>query len=312
MFSVKAIHTDKRQGMLYHLKKDRSLYIMLLPVIAGFFIFQYIPIINSFLIGFVKYDITKNMLESKWVGFQNFYYFFKDPYFFRLLRNTLLIGLYKLLWGFPAPIILALLLNELSGRYFKRIVQSITYLPHFISMVVIVGILYSVFGYDGIINNLFNSLGIENVRFVDNTAWFRTLYVGSGIWHSIGWSSIVYMAAIAGINNELYEAAVVDGAGRWRQMINITLPGIAPAVTILLIMNVGNIIDVGFEKVFLMYSPLTYEVSDILKTYAYRRGIIGADFGYAGAVDLFNSVISLILVSIANYTSRKVSETSLF
>ncbi len=298
---------------IYHsLRRDGGLYVMLLPVIAGFIIFQYIPMVNNFFIGFVKYDLMKGMWGSKWVGLRYFKQFFNDPFFFRLIKNTFLLGFYGLVWGFPAPIVLALLFNELRSHPFKRFVQSVCYLPHFISTVVIVGILYKIFGHFGVVNDFLLFLGFDRVKFVGNPAWFRTLYIGSGIWQSVGWGTIIYMAAIAGINLELYEAAIIDGANRRRQVVHITLPGMAPAITILLIVNVSKIISVGFQKVYLMYSPVVYQVADVIKTYVYRRGIEGMDFSYAGAVDFFSSVVSVLLIWIANWASRRLSETSFF
>lgn len=310
--ALNIIDKKHKKGLIYHIKKDYNLYLMILPVLITFFLFEHFPIIYNLFIGFIKYDLVDGLRGSTWVGFQNFRYFFQDPFFFRLIRNTFLVGTYSLLWGFPAPIIFALLLNEFEDGLFKRFTQSISYLPHFISTVVIVGILYDMFGFQGTINTIIADLGFEKIMFIDNPNWFRTLYVGSGVWRSVGWSSIVYMAAISGISPELYEAAIIDGAGRWKQTIYVTIPGILPSITILLIINMGRVMKVGFQKIFLMYSPLTYEVADVLQTYVYRRGIIGADFGYAGAVDFFNALIALILVVSANQISKKVSGTSFF
>jgi len=292
------------------IEKDYQLYLMLLPAIVGFIIFHYIPIINSLLIGFVKYDILNGFWGSKWVGFKYFNQFFSDIYFFRLIRNTFLLGFFGLIWGTPPPIILALLFNEIRNRHFKKITQSISYLPHFISTVVIIGILNTIFGYDGIVNFLLAKFGFEPVGFISFTKWFRTLYIGSSIWQSVGWGAILYIASLNGVDVELYDAAVIDGAGRWHKNVHINLPAIAPTFIILLILNVGSIINVGFEKVYLMYSPPIYEVADVISTYVYRRGIQDMDYGYAGAVSLFNSAVSIVLLVTSNFVCRKTTEGS--
>ncbi len=294
------------------LKRDYNLYIMLIPGIIGFILFQYIPIINGIFIGLVDYDFVDGMWKSPWVGLKYIIQFIEDPFFYRLIRNTFLLGLYGLLWGFPASIILALMINEIRNKFFKKITQSLSYLPYFLSIVVVVGILYELFGYSGIINSAIASLGGEPVKFIGNPSWFRTLYIGSGIWQGVGWGSILYLAALSGIEVQLYEAAYIDGASRWQQMRHITLPGIKPTIITLLIINIGSILGVGFEKVFLMYSPTTYSVADVISTYVYRRGIVGFDYSYGGAVSLFNSVISIILISAANFICKKYSDSSIW
>jgi putative aldouronate transport system permease protein len=302
----------KKKNFMHYIRKDSNLYLMLLPGIVGFLIFQYIPIINNIFIGFVEYDLMKGVWGSKFVGLKYFIQFFEDPFFGRLLKNTVFLGLFSLLWGFPAPILLALLLNEIKGSWFKRITQSVSYLPYFISTVVIVGITYTIFGSYGVINTILQTTGLKAVSFIGNSAWFRTLYIGTGIWQGIGWSSIIYLAAMSGINHEIYEAAIIDGANRFRQAFHVTLPGILPSITILFILAIGNIINIGFEKVYLMYSPDIYDVADVIQTYVFRRGIEGMDFSYGGAVSFFNTTISLILIFITNYICKKISETSLF
>jgi putative aldouronate transport system permease protein len=280
---------------------------MLLPSLIGFLVFQYIPIINGAFIGFVQYDLVDGMWSSPFVGFKYFAAFLKDPFFFRLIRNTFLLGFYGLIWGFPAPIVLALMINEIRRERFKKIVQTLTYLPYFISIVVVIGIMYNLLGYQGVINTLLSRFGAGPVNFIGSPSWFRFLYIGSGIWQGAGWSSIIYLAALTGIDAELYEAARIDGANRWRQMVHISLPGIIPTIRVLLILSIGGMIGIGFEKVYLMYSPPVYEVADVISTYVYRRGIEGLDYSYGGAVSLFNSAISLLLLFIANRASRKVS-----
>ena len=298
--------------LVFYLRRDKHLYLMLIPALAAFIIFRYIPIINGFLIPFVDYNLVDGVSGSPWVGFKWFRQFVQDPFFFRLLRNTVLLGLYSLLFGFPGPIILALLFNELRMGIFKRIAQTISYLPHFIAIVVIVGIIYKLFGSEGVVNTIIRSLGAESINFMGSPGWFRPLYIGSGVWQGIGWGTIIYLAALSGVNPELYESAFIDGANRWQQALFITLPGIMPTISILLILAVANVIDVSFEKVFLMYNPGIYETADVIETYVYRRGIVGMDFAYAQAVSLFKSAFAILLLVMANYVSRKTSETSLW
>ncbi len=239
--------------------------------------------------------------------------FFASPYAFRVIRNTLVINLMDLVFGFPVPIIFALLLNEVRNNKVKRTIQTFTYLPHFISVVVVVGMMNILLSpTDGLVNKLIVGLGGNSINFLVDVKWFRWLYVLSNIWQNFGWDSIIYFAAIAGINAEIYEAAMVDGAGRWKKMIYITLPSIVPTVIILLIMRIGWLLSVGFEKVLLMYNEATYEVADVISTYIYRASLLNADFSYGTAIGLFNCVISLVLVLGANWVSRRFSETSLF
>ena len=301
-----------RGGTWRRLVKYRALYAMALPVLALFAVFELVPLLNNFLIGFVEYNLMGGVWKSPWVGLANFKAFFDDPFFIRLLRNTFLIGFYTLLVGFPAPILLALLFNEIRSLWFKKLAQTISYLPHFISTVVLVGFINSLFSSVGSVNLLLAKLGLPSVHFLGNPAWFRPLYIGSEVWAGIGWGTILYLAAIAGVNPELYEAAYMDGANRFRQALHVTLPCIAPTITILLILSVGNILKVGFQKVFLMQNDAILEVADVFKTYIYRRGIRGMEYGFAGAVGFFDSCVSLALIVIANFISRRVSESSLF
>ncbi|NLC67568.1 MAG: sugar ABC transporter permease [Clostridiaceae bacterium] len=285
---------------------------MLLPALVGFIIFQYIPSIGGFFVAFTNYNLVDGFFKSPFVGFKWFIQFVKDPFFFRLIRNTLLIGIYGFLWGYPAPIILALLMNEIKNKFFKRLTQTITYLPHFISTVIVVGMLYNFFGYTGLVNQVLKCLGMKSVAFVGNAKWFRTLYIGSGIWQGVGWGTILYLATLSGIDPQLYEAAIIDGAGRFKQALHVTLPGMAPVIVVTIILSVSGLLNVGFEKVYLMYSPAIYDVADVIATYVYRRGIEGMDFSFGGAVGLFNSFVSLVLLLMANYISRQVSENSLW
>jgi putative aldouronate transport system permease protein len=223
-----------------------------------------------------------------------------------------LINFYQLIFGFPAPIILALLMNEIKNKFFKKTIQTITYLPHFVSTVVICGMIIDFFAQNGLINDLIASFGGPRTLFLVEAGWFRSIYVGTGIWQGVGWGSIIYLAALTAIDTELYEAVTIDGAGRWKQFVHITLPGIAPTIVILLIMNIGRMMSEGFEKIILLYNPSTYETADIISSYVYRRGLVEANYGFSAAVGLFNTLVNLILIVAANYTSRKVNETSLW
>ncbi len=293
------------------LRRNRSAYFMLLPVVAYYLLFHYGPMYGA-IIAFQDFNPMKGILNSPWVGFENFRDFFSSVYFWRLVRNTLMINLIDLLFGFPAPILLALLLNEIKWSPFKRVVQTVSYMPHFISVVVVVGMLVDFFARDGLINNLIRPFIADPIAFLQSPDWFRPLYVGSGIWQHVGWASIVYLAAITNIDPSLYEAAMVDGAGRFRQLIHITLPGIMPTIIVLLILRLGSMMTVGYEKILLMYNPLTYETADVISTYVYRRGILNTDFSFSAAVGLFNSVINFGLVLAANSISRKLNNTSLW
>ncbi|KRG14446.1 sugar ABC transporter permease [Virgibacillus soli] len=293
------------------LKRNKYIYIMALPVVIYYIIFHYGPMYGV-QIAFKDFSLTEGIWGSQWIGFKHFLDFFKGFYFWRLIRNTFLINIYELLLAFPAPIILALLLNELRKMWFKRIVQTISYLPHFISVVVVVGMLVDFTTQDGLINQFLILFGIEPISFLQKPEWFRTLYIGSGIWQSIGWGSIIYLAAMSNINSELYEAAKIDGANRFKQALHVTIPGIAPIIIILLILQIGSMMSVGFEKIILMYNPLTYDTADVISTYVYRKGILEANFSFSAAVGLFNAVINLTLLVLANRISAKVSETSLW
>ena len=293
--------------------RDYDLYLMIIPGIIWYIIFYYIPM-YGITISFQQFNIMDGFFGSKWVGLKHYIDFVKDPYFPRIIRNTLMLGLYRLLWGFWPSILLALLLNEIRSALFKRTVQSISYLPHFISTVVIVGIMFNLFKTKGIVNNILESMGFGIQDFINDPGWFRTLYTGSGVWQGVGWGTIIYLAAIAGLNVELYESAVVEGANRLHRAIYITLPGMLPTITILFIFALKDIIAVGFDKVYLMTNgnPALYETSDVIATYVYRRGIEFQQFSFSAAVGVFNNVISLILLVITNYFAKKYTETSLW
>lgn len=302
--------------MLKKLKRDlvqnKAIYLMVLPVILYYFIFKYLPMYGS-IIAFKDFSIPKGIMGSEWVGFKNFQTFFDSIYFWRVLRNTLLLSVYSLVFGFPAPIILAILLNEVRMKFFKNIVQTVTYLPHFISLVVICGILLDFTNRDGVISAIIEFFGGQRTTLLSDAANFRTIYVASGIWQELGWSSIIFLAAISGINPELYEAAKVDGSGKFRQMWSITLPSLIPIIMILLILRIGGLMDIGFEKVILLYNANTYETADIISSFVYRKGIAeGQDYSFTSAVGLFQAVINLVLLISANWFSRRVSGSKLW
>lgn len=294
-------------NLKYDCKYNKALLLMSLPGLIWLLIFKYIPMYGV-LVAFKDYSLFKGFFASKWVGFKYFIQFFKDPFFFRLIKNTFLLGLYNMLWSFPAPIILALILNEVKNKKFQKFTQTVTYLPYFISTVVIVGIMKSMFASDGVVNHVLNT----STPFFNEAGAFRTLYISSDIWSTIGYGSIIYLAAITGIDPQLYEAAKIDGASRLQNIIYITIPAIIPTITVLLILRIGSVLSVGFEKVFLMYSPATYSTADVISTYVYRKGIQDQNFSFATAVGLFNSIISLILLTTSNYFSKKTMNESLW
>lgn len=294
------------------IERDKYLYLLILPVIVYYAVFHYVPM-YGIVIAFKKFQPLKGILGSSWVGFRYFEEFFTAPYFWRLLKNTLLLSFYSLVWGFPAPILFALLLNEVRHKLYKRVVQTVSYLPHFISIVVIAGMIVSFTGLrEGIVNQALTLIGLQPINFMAEAGWFRTIFVGSGIWQGFGWGSIIYLAAISGIDPQLYEAAEMDGAGRWTRMWHITLPCLIPTIVIMFIMQTGSLMDVGIEKVLLLSNPLTYETADVISTFVYRRGVLNQDYSFATAVGLFNNVINLILLVSVNALSRRLSQSSLW
>lgn len=307
--------TKERESFSIRVKKDwkrnRSLYLMVLPVILFYILFHYKPMYGA-IIAFQDYNPRQGVTGSEWVGFDQFIRFFTSPYFGRLRKNTLLLSVYGIIFGFPAPIILALLLNELRARRFKKTVQTITYLPHFISLVVVTGIIKDFTQSTGLINDIIVMFGGERSSLIQNPALYRTIYIVSDIWQGIGWGSIIYLSALSGVDQQLYEAASIDGAGRWKQLIHVTLPGIAPTIVIMLIMRMGQLLGTGYEKTILLYNEATYETADVIASYIYRVGILERNWSYSTAIGLFNSVINLALLIATNKISRRVSETSLW
>ena len=308
----KAKATSERRRLIRRdWKMNKAVYLMAVPVIVYFFIFNYIPM-GGILMAFEDYSIKKGIFGSTFVGFDNFIRFFNSIYCWRVIRNTLLISLYGLLFSFPFPIIFALCLNEIRNTKFKKLTQTISYLPYFISIVVVVSILQDFTSADGVLNQLAAALGDTGGALWSRPEWFRTLYIGSNIWQHLGYNSIIFISALAAIDQELYEAAVIDGAGRWKQTLYITLPELSSTIVVLLILRLGQIMNVGYEKTILMYSPATYETADVIASYVYRVGIEDADYGYSTAINFFNSVVNFLVLFVANAISRKLSETSLW
>ena len=294
------------------LQKDWQLYLMLLLPVAFYFLFKYMPMYGT-LIAFKKYSAKKGIWGSAWVGLANFEKFLTDPYFYKLLLNTLLINFYSLIFAFPASILFALLLNEMHGKKFRKLVQTVSYLPHFISTVVVCGLVVNFLRTNGgLINDFIAMAGGERVSFLNKPEYFRAIYVLSEIWQHLGWDAIIYIAALTAIDPQLYEAARVEGANRLQQAIHVTIPCIAPTVTIMLIMRVGNLMNLGYEKILLLYSGATYETADVISTYVYRRGLLTADFSYGTAIGLFQAAIALILILSTNALGKKLSDTSLW
>ncbi|WP_090823197.1 sugar ABC transporter permease [Paenibacillus sp. yr247] len=291
---------------------DWELYMLLLPGLAFFLIFKYAPMFGI-VMAFQDYSPFQGITGSKWVGFKHFADMFAYDGFWRLLRNTLLISCYNIVFYFPAPIIVALMLNEIRREWFKKSVQTIIYLPHFISWVVVGSITYFLLNpEEGLINQLLTHSGMHSMPFLTDSNWFRTIIVSQSIWKEVGWGTIIFLAALAGVDPQLYEAAVVDGAGRWRQLWHVTLPALRSTIIVLLILRLGHVLDVGFEQIFLMLNELVYQVGDVFDTYVFREGITGGRFSFGVAVGLFKSVVGLILVISANWLAKKAGEEGIY
>ncbi len=292
-------------------KKNKVIYLMVLPVVIFFLVFCYAPMAGVVL-AFQRYSIKGGIFGSEWIGFQNFLDFFKSYYFFRLLKNTFLLSFYDLIIYFPAPIVFALLINELVSEKLKKVVQSISYIPYLISMVVVAGLIIDFFSSKGAVTNIVKMLGGPDGNLLGMPDYFRSIFIGTNVWQNLGSSSIIIIAAISGIDQELYEAADIDGVGRFRRIIHITLPSISSTLLILLILRLGFLFSVNFEKIILLYGPSTYSVSDVISTFTYRKGLLQFDYGYSTAVGLFNSILNFIVLVGANKLSKKYTETSLF
>lgn len=292
-------------------KLNKGLYLLVLPFIAHYLIFKYVPM-YGLQMAFQNFSPAKGFTGSPWVGFHHFISFFESFYFWRTLKNTLILSFYSLVFTFPAPILMALLLNELKHKLFKRITQTITYLPYFISLVVICGMIKDFTTSDGLINDLVVMLGGQRSSLIQRADMYRLIHISTSLWQSIGWNSIIYLAAISSIDPQLYEASKIDGARRFKQLIHVTLPGISNQVIILLILALGNFMNVDTFRILLLYSPPVYETADVIGTYVYRQGILNASYSYSAAIGLVNTVINFVLVISFNKLSRKVSETSLW
>lgn len=302
------------QQLRYDIMKNIDAYLLVIPVLLYYFLFHYKPMYGA-IIAFKDFSPTLGIMGSPWAGnfgFEHFISFFKSVYFYRVVKNTLVVSLASLIFGFPAPIILALLLNEINSTFFKRTVQTVSYLPHFISTVVVCTLIKIFTKEGGVINQLLLPLGIQGGDMLGHKEYFVPIYVISGIWSEIGWGSIIYLAALSGIDQEQYEAARIDGANRWQQTLNVTLPGIMGTIIILFILRMGSVMNVGYEKVLLMYNPAIYDTADVISTYVYRRGLLDFSWSYSSAVGLFNSIINFLLIVTFNKLSSKVSEYSLW
>jgi putative aldouronate transport system permease protein len=284
---------------------------MLIPVVLYFILFHYVPM-GGIIIAFKRYVPKLGLLGSKWVEFRYFREFFQDLYFGRLMSNTFLLNVYDIIVGFPMPILLALMLNELRSRRYKTAIQTSIYMPNFVSVIVLCGIILDFCARDGAVNDILAFFGIPRSALLGNPALFKPIFIISNLWQYAGWSSIIYSAALAGINCELYDAAYVDGCNRFGRILHVTIPGLMPTVIIMLILRMGNIMTVGFEKVVLLYNPLTYESADVISSYVYRRGILEGNYSYSTAVGLFNSLINFAFLYGANWFSRRITEESLW
>lgn len=293
-------------------KRNYELYLFLVPILLVYLVFKYYPMYGV-QIAFKDFSPSQGIWGSEWVGFKHFIDFFDSYNFWTIMSNTLTLSVLSLVFGFPAPVIIAILLNQMLGKRYKKFIQTVIYAPHFISTVVLVGML-NVFlsPNSGIVNHLITLFGGEPILFMADEGWFRPLYILSGIWQETGFSTIIYLAALAGVNPELHEAAIMDGASKWKRVWYVDIPGILPTIVILLILALGNIMSIGFEKAFLMQSDLNYAASNIIPTYVYELGIQKAQYSFSTAVGLFNSVINIILIVTVNRVARKLTETSLW
>lgn len=307
-----------RRNRLGYIKRNYDLYIILIPALVYILIFNYLPLFGI-TIAFKDYNMfaVKNnpiasIFASDWVGFKHFEKLFNSPDFAMIFRNTLVISLLKIVFIFPLPIIVAIMLNEIIHKTFKRVVQTVIYLPHFLSWAVVSGIFITLLGSTGLVNQLITALGGKSVGFLLDKSWFRATLVFTDAWKTVGWGSIIYIAAITAVDPALYEAAMIDGAGKWKQMWHITLPSILPTIIMMLILRVSRVLDAGFEQIFIMYHPAVYDVADIISTYVYREGLGRMNFSYSTAVGLFNSVVALVLVLGSNAFSKKLTGKSIW
>lgn len=306
------VKETNRALFLKRIIKYREMYLLFLIPFVYLIIFKYVPILGNVL-AFRKYSASAPLFGTRWMGLTYFKMLFEDVNFYNRFLNTVVLSIENLVIGFPIPIIFALLVNEIKNKNAKKFIQTVSYLPHFISIVVVVGFINKLLSPNaGAINMLRLNLGMDSINYIAKPEWFRTIYIVSEIWQNMGWNAIIYIAALSGVDSQLYEAAMIDGAGRWKQTVYVTIPGIMPTIVITLIMSVGSMLAIGYEKVLLLMNNLNKETADIISTYVYRLGIVDSNYSYSTAVGLFNAVVGLILVCSANYVCRKVSDTSLW
>jgi putative aldouronate transport system permease protein len=299
-------------GPMKAIVKYRYLYLIMLPGLLWYFIFKYLPMYGV-IIAFKSYNFSKGIWGSPWVGLKHFEFLFRNNDFFVIVKNTLLINVYELLFAFPIPVLLALLLNEMKNMMFKRSIQTIVYFPHFLSWVVFGGIIIQLLSpNEGFVNNILRYFGMEPVFFMTKSEYFRPIVILSSILKESGWGAIIYLAALSGIDQDQYEASTIDGANRWQKLIYITLPGISNTVILMLILKVGYLLDVGFEQIYILYNPSIYDVGDVLSTYIYRIGLQGAQFSVTAAIGLFQSAIGFFLIWGTNRLARRYSDVSLW
>lgn len=299
------------RGWRRSLRRDWQLYSLVVLPLLFLLIFRYVPMLGN-VIAFRRFRPGGSIFGDEWVGLRYVELFLNDGKFWQVFQNTAILGALSLVIVFPLPIVLALLLNELRSRKFKRLVQTVSYLPHFMSIVIVAGMVFQIFSVQGTVNQIVEAMGGDAIAFMQRPEWFRTVYISSEAWQTVGWGTILYLAALTTIDAQLYEAARIDGANRWKQTWHITLPGIRPTMIVLLILNIGTFMAVGFEKVLLLYNPLTYPTADVISTYLYRVGIVSSNFSYATAIGLFESLIGLTLILSANAISRRAVGTSLW
>jgi len=311
--STKVEHPTQsiKKAKVKKLLNNYQLYLFLLPALIYFIIFHYFPMYGV-IIAFKNFIATQGIMGSPWVGFKHFERFFESFQFWSLIKNTLGLSVLHLIIGFPLPIILALMMNQIRHEKYKRFVQTVVYAPHFISVVVLAGMIYVFFSNNGLINNFIMMFGGESISFMAKPEWFKPLYIGSGVWQETGWAAIIYLAALAGVSPELHEAAVMDGASKWHRILHVDIPAIMPTAVILLILSVGNIMNIGFEKAYLLQTPLNQPSAEIIPTYVYKMGLQQAQYSFAAAVGLFNAVINLVLLVAVNKFAKKLSGQGLW
>ena len=295
-FTAQAIKKD--------MKKNYSIYLLLLPVLVYYILFNYAPMYGA-IIAFKRYSPAMGIMGSEWVGWHYFKQFLTSPYFARVMKNTIILSVYSVIYCFPTPIILALMLNEVRKSWFKRSVQTLSYLPHFISTVILCGLIRNFVASDGLIMQVAQIFGVESKNLLMHKEYFRSIFIISEIWQGIGWDSIIYLAALAGVDHELYDAAIVDGAGRWKQTLHITIPGIMPTIIVLFILRLGGLLGVNGEKVILLYNDLIMDTADVIGSFTYRKGLLEQNYSYSAAVGLFMSVINFIFITVATKASKK-------